>query len=291
MTFSDRIFNGDKTLIIFIQRVFGYCLTGMISEQVIFILYGVGANGKSTLLHILRSLGGDYAYHCRPEVFTTKHNDSQGFELVPLAGARIVTTTETSAGRRLDESLVKEMTGGEPINCAPKYGDFFSFQPVFKPLLATNHKPEIKGADEGIWRRVLLIPFNVTIPEKERDRDLPQKLEKELSGILNWALEGVRAFLEKGLQIPEEVRSATANYRAEQDIIGNWIEDNCVIDSEASDEYAALYQDYVTWCEANKEEPINKARFSSSLDERRFFAHRGAKGKRLRSGIARRVTG
>lgn len=291
ISFLERIFDHDKTLIDFIQRVFGYCLTGQISEQVIFILYGMGANGKSTLLNVLRSLGGDYAYHCRPEVFSSKRNDSQGFELVPLSGARIVTSSETSAGRRLDEALVKEMTGGEPINCAPKYGDFFSFQPVFKPLLATNHKPEIRGADEGIWRRVLLIPFTVTIPEKERDRDLPDKLKNELSGILNWSLAGVKVFLESGLQIPEEVRSATATYRAEQDILGNWIEEHCTLDAQTSDEYAALYQDYVNWCETSHEEPINKSRFSASLDERGYLAHRGAKGKRLRLGIARKVTG
>ncbi|MBI2868378.1 MAG: hypothetical protein HYX96_00940 [Chloroflexi bacterium] len=289
--FLNRIFEGNEDLIEFVQRVFGYCLTGLITEQVIFILYGIGANGKSTLLHILRSLGGDYAYHCRPEVFTAKRNDSQGFELVPLAGARIVTATETSAGRRLDEALVKEMTGGEPINCAPKYGSFFIFQPAFKPLLATNHKPDIRGADEGIWRRVRLIPFTVTIPERERDLDLKTKLESELSGILNWALEGVKAFLQGGLQTPEDVKSATAVYRAEQDVLAKWIEENCLTESEKQDEYAALYQDYCAWCEANHEEPINKARFSSSLDERGFPAHRGAKGKRLRIGISRRVTG
>jgi putative DNA primase/helicase len=291
MTFLNRIFDGNKTLIDFVRRIFGYCLTGSITEQIIISLYGVGANGKSTLLHILRSLGGDYAYHCRPEVFTAKRNDSQGFELVPLAGARIVTATETSAGRRLDEALVKEMTGGEPITCAPKYGAFFTFQPAFKPLLATNHKPEIRGADDGIWRRVRLIPFSVTIPEKERDLDLASKLDGEISGILNWALVGVKDFLTSGLQTPDEVRSATAAYRAEQDILGNWIEERCVVNGQASDEYAALYQDYVAWCEANKEEPIKKARFSSSLDERGCPAHRGTKGKRMRHGIARRDAG
>jgi putative DNA primase/helicase len=203
----------------------------------------------------------------------------------------VVTATETSAGRRLDEALVKEMTGGEPVTCAPKYGDFFSFQPQFKPLLATNHKPEIRGTDEGIWRRVLLLPFTVTIPEKERDRDLARKLEGELPGILNWALAGVNDFFKTGLRMPDEVRSATAEYRAEQDILANWIEEHCTLDSHASAEYAALYKDYVAWCETNKEEPINKSRFSSSLDERGCPAHRGAKGKRLRLGIDLRGDG
>jgi putative DNA primase/helicase len=291
LAFLDRVFTENQNLIGFTRRLFGYCLTGLLTEHIIVILYGTGANGKSTLLHILRSLAGDYAHHCRPEVFTTKRNDSQGFELVSLAGARVVTASETGSGRRLDEALVKEMTGGEPITCAPKYGDFFSFQPVFKPLLATNHKPEIRGADEGTWRRMLLLPFAVTIPEGERDGDLPHKLEGELSGILNWALEGLKEFLTTGLGTPEEVRAATADYRAEQDVLAGWIEDRCTLSTQVSDEYAALYGDYVAWCEDNKEEPINKARFSSSLDERGCPAHRGAKGKRLRTGIARQSVG
>jgi P4 family phage/plasmid primase-like protien len=290
LTFLDRVLAGNQNLIGFTRRLFGYCLTGLLTEHVIVILYGTGANGKSTLLHILRSLAGDYARHCRPEVFTAKRNDSQGFELVSLAGARVVTASEIGSGRRLDEALVKEMTGGEPITCAPKYGDFFTFQPVFKPLLATNHKPEIRGADEGIWRRVLLLPFTVTIPEEERDRDLPEKLEGELPGVLNWALDGVKEFLTTGLGTPEEVRSATADYRAEQDILASWIEERCNLGAQMSDEYTGLYQDYVTWCENNKEEPANKARFSASLEERGCPAKRGTKGKRLRLGIARRAS-
>jgi putative DNA primase/helicase len=118
--FLDRIFAGNDRVMAFVQRLFGYCLTGLTDEQIIVIMYGTGANGKSTLLGVLRTLCGEYAHHCRPEVFTARRNDSQGFELVPLAGARVVTSTETGAGRRLDEALVKEMTGGEPLTCAPK---------------------------------------------------------------------------------------------------------------------------------------------------------------------------
>ena len=186
--FLNDIYKGNENLIDFTKRLFGYCLIGALTEQVIVILYGTGANGKSTLLGVLRLLAGDYAYHARPEVFASKRQEPQGFELVPLAGARVVTTAETRAGKHLDEALVKEMTGGEPVTCAPKYGDFFSFQPVFTPIIATNHKPVIRGANEGIWRRVLLVPFDVTIPEDQRDKELPHTLKGELSGILNWAL-------------------------------------------------------------------------------------------------------
>jgi putative DNA primase/helicase len=289
LAFLDRIFSGNQSVIGFVQWLFGYCLTGLLTDHIIVILYGTGANGKSTLLGVLRSLAGDYAHHYRPEVFTAKRGDSQGFELVPLAGARVVTASETSAGRRLDEALVKEMTGGEPISCAPKYGDFFTFQPVFKPLLATNHKPQVRGVDEGIWRRLILLPFTVTIPEADRDRELPGKLQQELPGILNWVLVRVRDFLDVGLAIPDEVRAATQDYRSEQDVLGGWIEDNCVMKAEVADEYSVLYEDYVSWCSENNEEPLSKARFSASLDERGCMTHRGTKGKRLRLGIARRL--
>lgn len=288
MHFFQHIFETNKGLIDFVQRLFGYCLLGILTEQVIVILYGTGANGKSTFLGVLRQLAGDYAYHCRPEVFATKRQDSQGFELVPLAGVRVVTTAETGAGKRLDEALVKEMTGGEPISCAPKYGDFFSFQPVFTPIIATNHKPVIRGVNEGIWRRVLLVPFRVTVPEHMRDPDLPYKLEDELSGILNWALDGVAQFLQGGLAPPDEVKAATQEYRAEQDILGAWLEEKCVLDPNLCDDYGDLYQDYMAWCESNKEEAINKSQFSSSLEERGCPGRRGGKGKRIRWGIARK---
>jgi putative DNA primase/helicase len=158
---------------------------------------------------------------------------------------------------------------------------------VFKPLLATNHKPEIKGVDEGIWRRVVLLPFTVTIPTPERDQRLGEKLERELSGILSWALVGLDDYLRNGLVVPNEVVAATQDYGNEQDLHGGWIDDNCIFTPEVSDEFAASYEDYVGWCEKNSEEPINKAKFSASLGERGCPARRGTKGKRMRDCISR----
>jgi putative DNA primase/helicase len=261
----------------------------MLTEHIIVFLYGTGANGKSTLLRTLRTLAGDYAYHSRPEVFMAKRGDTQGFELVNLAGARLVTCAETGARRKLDEGLVKEMTGGEPITCAPKYGDFFTYQPVFKPILATNHKPQIKGVDEGIWRRVQLVPFTVTIPKEEWDLTLYEKLVGELPGILNWTLQGVAEFLKKGLSPPEEVTAATNAYRDEQDALSGWLEENCVLRDDVADVYGELYNDYAAWCETNGDDAMSKTEFSSSLDQRGCEAKRGAKGKRMRLHIARRT--
>jgi len=290
LEFLQHIFQGNESVIGFVQRLFGYCLTGLVTEHIIVILYGTGANGKSTMVTTLRRLMGDYAYHARPEVFMAKHNDTQGFELVPLASARVVTAAEIGGGKRLDEALVKEMTGGEPITCAPKYGDFFTFQPSFKPLLVTNNKPEIKGVDEGIWRRLVLVPFTVTIPREMRDLDLSNKLEKELPGILNWALGGLERYRSEGLNPPQEVLTAIDQYRAEQDILGAWIEDRCELDPDLSGEYGVLYEDYCSWCESNKEQPLKKSFFSSSLDQRGCVSHRAGKGKRTRIGISLRST-
>ena len=286
--FLDRIFAGNEDIIAFVRRLFGYCLTGLLTEQIIVFLYGTGANGKSTLLRTTRALMGDYSYHSRPEVFMSKRGDTQGFELVNLAGSRLVTSTETGARRQLDEGLVKEMTGGEPITCAPKYGAFFSYQPVFKPLLATNHRPQIKGADEGIWRRVLLVPFTVTLPKDEWDLTLYEKLIDELPGILNWTLQGVAEFLEGGLNPPSQVMAATKAYRDEQDALSGWLEENCVLREDATDVYAELYKDYVAWCATNGDDAMSKGEFSSSLDQRGCESHRGAKGKRMRLRIARK---
>ncbi|MCH8310757.1 MAG: DNA primase, partial [Chloroflexi bacterium] len=273
----------------YVRRLFGSCITGLLTEHIIVFLYGTGANGKSTLLRTLRALAGDYAYHSRPEVFMAKRGDTQGFELVNLAGARLVTCAETGARRKLDEGLVKEMTGGEPITCAPKYGDFFTYQPVFKPILATNHKPQIMGVDEGIWRRVQLVPFTVTIPKEEWDLTLYEKLVDELPGILNWTLQGVAEFLDKGLSPPAEVTAATKAYRDEQDVLSGWLEENCVLHADATDVYGELYNDYTAWCEANGDDAMSKTEFSSSLDQRGCEAKRGAKGKRMRLHIARRT--
>jgi len=155
-------------------------------------------------------------------------------------------------------------------------------------LLATNHRPQIKGADEGIWRRVLLVPFTVTLPKDEWDLTLYEKLIDELPGILNWTLQGVAEFLEGGLNPPSQVMAATKAYRDEQDALSGWLEENCVLREDATDVYAELYKDYVAWCATNGDDAMSKGEFSSSLDQRGCESHRGAKGKRMRLRIARK---
>jgi putative DNA primase/helicase len=287
LAFLDRIFASNTALIASVQRIVGYTLVGAVLEHAFIVFWGTGANGKTTLTHVLLRLAGDYGMAVRPEVFLDHDADPQGFALADLPGVRVIVGSEISPGRRkLNESLVKSMTGRDRIRASHKYGRPFEFEPVFKPILATNHKPVIEGQDHAIWRRLKLVPFTVTIPESEQDAGLPDKLVEELPGILNWALKGCHEWQHIGLAFPEEVTQATANYRAEQDILGDWIEARCVIQPDIADEIAGLYADYAGWCQDHSETPVKMKRFAGALDDKGFVSVKGAKGKRRRRGIA-----
>jgi putative DNA primase/helicase len=243
----------DKELIDFLKTAIGWSLTGVVFDHALFILHGVGANGKSTFLNTISRMLGDYAHHTPTETLMSKDRYSIPADLARLKGARFVTAIEAEKGNKLAEALIKQMTGGDPITARFLYGNFFQFKPEFKLFLATNHKPNIAGGDHAIWRRIRLIPFNVVIPEKLQDKELPQKLENELPGILNWAIEGCREWQEKGLQTPKKVKATTAEYRDELDTIKTFI-DECLRKSLRSETKAsALYDRYKRWCEANGE--------------------------------------
>lgn len=287
--FLGTIFDGNDDLISYWQRIFGYCLTGLLSEHALFILYGIGRNGKSTLLHILRRLAGDYGTHILARSLTTGKSDPQNFMLADLAGVRVATATEPGSGHRLDESLVKAMTGGDPIRAAHKHGRPFVFEPVFKPFLATNSKPEIRGTDEGIWSRPRLIPFDIVIPEDQRlpDHLLRGQLESELPGILNWALVGLQDFLDGGLADPEIVRASTREYREEMDELGEWIAASCVLHPVAEDLFSALYADYRRFTATEAGDALSNNAFSRSLTDRGIKSIKGSGNTTHKVGIAR----
>jgi putative DNA primase/helicase len=189
--FLHKIMSGNKNIIDFLQRVIGYSLTGSTREQCLFILHGNGANGKSTFLKTISDmLGNDYVTNTPTQTLMVRRGESIPNDIAALKGARLVTAVEAEEGQKLAESLVKSMTGGDKMTARFMRGEFFSFEPEFKIFLATNHKPQISGTDKAIWRRIYLIPFEVTIPDKEKDPDFPDKLREELPGILNWAIEG-----------------------------------------------------------------------------------------------------
>lgn len=222
----------------FLQRWYGLSMTALTGEQKLVFQYGMGANGKSVLIDTVARMMGDYASTAKIESLTGKNRRGGGDatpDLVPLMGARMVRASEPEEGERLQEGIIKELTGGEPMLIRALHSDFIETRPVFKLTISGNHKPEIRGQDDGIWRRVLLVPFDVQIPKEERDRALGDKLWDERSGILNWMVEGLLAYLESGLREPTSVLDATKEYREESDLVGYFLTDACVVTGEASD--------------------------------------------------------
>jgi putative DNA primase/helicase len=282
--FLERIFPGKGALVGFLQRALGYALTGLTTEQVLFILWGTGANGKSTLLTSAVGLLADYAVSTRPETFMVKKGDTIPNDVARLKDARLVIAVEADTGQRLDEGRVKGMTGGDPLTARFMRAEFFDFTPTFKVFLATNHRPEIRGTDHAIWRRIRLIPFTVTIPEAEQDRQLGERLRAEWPGILAWAVAGCRAWSTQGLGTPEEVSDATAAYQADMDVLGEFLDERCVRQADGTIAAGELYEAYLGWCHAAGErKPLSKRTFGLRLLERGFRRVRRADTRRARA--------
>ena len=271
--FLARIMRDSAELTSFLQRVIGYSLTGSVREQVLFFLYGSGANGKSTFLNtILAMLGRDYAKQAAPDVLI-ESSGRHPTELADLAGVRFVASIEVSEGKRLAEALVKQLTGGDPVKARLMRQDFFQFDPAFKILLAANHKPVVKGTDFAIWRRIKLIPFTVTIPDAEQDKTLGDKLLAELPGILAWAVRGCLAWQRDGLGIPAEVVDATAAYRAESDELAPFLEECCNLGEKLQAQAGPLFEAYKKWAEDGgilERDRLNHVKFGRRLQERGY---------------------
>lgn len=269
-SFLNRIMNGNQNLIQFLQRAIGYTLTGSVTEQVFFICFGSGANGKTVFLRILQALLGEYGKPVDPELLMARPGSVHPTGRADLMGARLAVAIETEEGRRLNETLLKWLTGGDKLKARFMRQDFFEFEPTHKIWIATNHKPIIRGTDYAIWRRIRLIPFNVTIPVEDQDKRLTEKLQGELPGILAWAVRGCLAWQKDGLWVPEEVRTATEDYRSEMDIIAQFLEEKCVIDPTLRVKASDLYRAYSAWCEENNEQPLAQRNFGMRLSERGF---------------------
>jgi len=294
--FLSEIFGADEALIAFMRRLAGYCLFGGNPEQVIAFLWGTGANGKSTFLETISELLGDYAATTTSETVLAREGGSnnQVFALARLKGARLVSMAETEEGQRLAESLVKVMTGGEKIAARFSHGNFFEFVPEFIPVVVTNHMPELRNVDEAMRRRVLLIPFRVTIAIEDRDPFLKRTLREELSGILNWALDGLREYYERvadgksGLAPPPSVQTATAEYFEEQDPLRPFTDARCLFEPQARCTVTELYRAYVQHCEESGAYCLSQTRFGRRMKDLlslKYNVPRDATG--YRSGLSR----
>ena len=268
-SFLFDIFGGDMELIRYIQTAIGYSLTGSTAEQCAFFCYGTGRNGKSTFLDTISGLLGEYAINIQPETIMVRHQAGNGAnsDIARLKGARFVTSVEPSEGMKLNEGLIKQLTGGDKVTARYQYGSEFEFTPEFKLWLGTNHKPVIRGTDTGIWRRIHLIPFTVTIPEEKVDKNLLHHLRAELPGILRWAVTGCIMWQKNGLKKPAAVETAGKEYRAEMDVVAAFL-DACCILGDGREKTTDLYQSYTKWADENNEYKMSSRKFGQELAKR-----------------------
>lgn len=270
--FLNRIFQGDEDLIKYVQKSIGYSLTGAITEQCFYMLYGNGANGKSTFLKAIEDILGDYADSLKGSSLMIKRNDdgARG-DLAKLQGKRFVVTSELNEGQTFDESLLKALTGGDTVPVRYLYGEEFPLRPQFKLWIGTNEKPKVKGTNLGIWRRVRLIPFLHTFKDEEKNENFYEEcLRPELSGILNWAVQGCINWISEGVIVPDKVKAAVEDYRGEMDTIEHFTNDCCVTGKEYTVKITDLYDAYCKWCSDNREHELSNIKFSKKLKEKGY---------------------
>jgi P4 family phage/plasmid primase-like protien len=268
--FLDKITGGDAELQSYLQRMAGYCMTGLTCEHVLFFLYGTGANGKSVFINTLTGIWGDYAAVAPMTTFMASHTDQHPTDLAMLRGVRLVVAHETEIGRNWAEAKIKSITGGDKVTARFMRQDFFQYIPQFKLVIVGNHKPALRSVDEAIRRRLQLIPFTVTIPPAERDKDLFDKLKPERPGILHWAINGCLEWRKIGLAPPAAVRAASDEYFAEEDAIARWIDEECVTGKHLWGIGVALWTSWKAWAERNNEWVGTRKSFAQALKDRGF---------------------
>jgi len=239
----------------YLQRLAGYALTGDIREHVLAFFFGKGANGKSTFLRTLLTILGDYASPAPRGLLFRSRGERHPTELASLFGRRFVTCSEIEDGQAFDEALTKDLTGGDPIECRRMREDFWSFEPTHKLFVAGNHKPSVRGDDEGIWRRMRLVPWLVTFAANEQDKRLVEKLLTESPGIVAWCVRGCLDWQSNGLAEPATVRKATDEYREESDALGEFFRLHAVFDAAARVARKDLREAYAGYCKTGTHTP------------------------------------
>jgi putative DNA primase/helicase len=277
--FLNEVLQGDAELIDWVHRLLGYCLTGQTNEHLFLFAFGVGANGKTVFLNALQGLCGDYVRTAQPETLMAQVRSSSGPspEIARLAGARLVIGSETDEERPLAEALIKQLTGGDRITARHLRAAPFEFTPRFKLILAGNHRPKITGTDNGIWRRVRLLPFSRVFAPHEQDRGLSAALVAEQNHIAAWLVQGAVAYRTRGLaDVPEVIRAATAAYRRDEDVVGLWLKDR--VDETGETSSAGLYADFGAWCGREGHRALSRQAFGRRLRERGLEARHTRNG-------------
>jgi putative DNA primase/helicase len=270
-----ELFLPELDLIAYLQRIVGCAMVGLVRDHILPIAYGTGANGKSTIVGALIDVfGPDYAMKCAPDLLMAKYRDQHPTERTDLFRKRLVVAIETESGRRLNETMVKELTGGDRIRARRMREDFWEFVPTHTIVMATNHKPLVRGADHGIWRRLKLIPFRVTMSDEQADKEMPEKLRAEFPGILTWCVRGCLQWQQTGLDTPTAVSEATDEYQSAEDRVGAFLEEKTRFDPKQSPDHdaqvRALFQAYSEWAKAGNEFVMSEKALSGALEERGF---------------------
>jgi putative DNA primase/helicase len=268
--FLCETFDGNRELLDYVQTLAGYTLSGHRGEHLLAIFWGSGANGKSTLLGTLQALLGDYAGTAAPDLLIARNGSEHPTQLADLQGRRLVVVSETGEAGRLAEERAKMMTGGDTIKARRMRQDFFEFKPTHQLVLQTNHRPRVNGNDEGIWRRLRLIPFTITVPPDKRDATLPDQIQAELPGVMRWAVEGWLSYQQHGFKTPAAVTVATAGYRDASDVFGAFVADCCVQGEGREVTAADIYSAYSKWAAAAGEMGLSARVFGQRLEDRGF---------------------
>lgn len=280
----------DEETIAFIQRAIGYSITGDVSEHCLFFLHGLGANGKSVFLLVFLALLGEYATQAPTAMLLARSGETHPTELTTLHGRRMAVCQETPSGKGWAEEIIKHITGGDRISARRMREDFWQFEPTHKLWVSGNHKPVVRGTDEGIWRRLRLVPFERVIPEAERDPKLTDRLCAELPGILTWAVQGCLTWQRDGLGMSAKVKAATADYREESDRLGPFLAECCQTAPDAVVSRKEIYRKYVDWAEEQGERwPMSERSFADAMHGHGFSdCYTQLNGKRCRGwgGIA-----
>lgn len=276
-----EIFEGSAEKVAFMQRLAGYSATGDMREQHFIFMHGHGANGKSLMLNVIRDVLGTYAMQAPASMYiAARPGAGEGATpmLARLPGVRLAISNEVGEGARLDEGVVKALTGGDPIIARELYGRPFECRPVAKHWMAGNHRPTVVGDDHGIWRRLILVHFRRQFNGSERDPELATKLRAEYPGILNWIIEGAREWLRQGLNPPASILAETASYRSDMDLLGQWLEEGTELKAEATTGARDAYTRFAYWCQSGGHIAIAERRFADKMAARGFTKSRTNKG-------------
>lgn len=280
--FLDDIFQSDTSVMDFMWKVAGYSLTGMTKEQVFLFLHGVGSNGKSTFTGVLSEVFGDYAGVAGKNIIArSRHGSYPESEIAELSGARFVLASETAEGERLNENVIKDITGGDRLRGRRLYEAGFSFVPQCKLWVYGNYKPDVRGTDDGIWRRVRLVPFDRQFSGKEKDPGMPDKLRLERDGILTWMIRGCLAWQKEGLPTPHAVSEAVKSYREDSDTLREFIDDKIAKAPGSTVTRAELYEAYRQWAESEGLRPFGGRTFAARMRDRCVATEKKSHGTRV----------